>query len=116
MIVVHGLLQRGRGIHLFLQSRDPTSGFEPINPQAQLRPHQPVQCRKRLVIDHRGDTDDQRVIVLIRNRDCTESAGLSTQQHGHAGALIASERRFLMVRLDGQMLTPESIDWSIEWE
>jgi hypothetical protein len=116
MIVVHGLLQRGRGIDPILQSRDPTGGFELINPQAQLRPHQPIQRRKRLVIDHRGDTDDQRFIVLIRYRDCAESSGLSTQQHGDAGALIASERRFLMVRLHGQMVTPASIDPCIEWE
>ena len=99
-----------------LQLRDTTGGFEPINPQAQLRPHQPIQRRKRLVIDHRGDADDQRVIVLIRYRDCAESAGLSTQQHGDAGALIASKSRFLIVRLHGQMVTPESIDPGIEWE
>ena len=57
-----------------------------------------------------------QIIVLIHYRDCTESAGLSTQQHGDAGALVASERRFLMVRLHSQMVTPESIDPGIEWE
>ena len=97
-----------------LQSRDTTGSFEPINPQAQLRPHQPIQRGKRLVIDHRGDADDQRVIVLIRYRDCAEPPGLSTKQFGDAGAAISGERRVVMVRQHGQMVTPASIDPGIE--
>ena len=58
MIIVHGLLQCRLGIHPILQSRDPTGGLEPIYLQAQLRPHQPVQRGKRLVIDDRGHTND----------------------------------------------------------
>jgi hypothetical protein len=116
VIIVHCLLQRGRGIHSILQSRNPSGGFKPINPQAQLRPYQPVKRGKRLVIDYRGHTNDQRLTAFIRHRDRAQSPGLSTQQHGDAGALIVSERRFLMVRLHGQMVTPESIDPGIEWE
>ena len=97
-----------------LQSRDTTGGFEPINPQAQLRPDQPVKRRERLVIDYRRNTYDQRVIVLIRYGYCAEPPGLPTEQCGDAGAAIFGERRVVMVRLHGQMVTPASIDPGIE--
>jgi hypothetical protein len=99
MIILHGLLQRSRTIYSVLQSRDPSGGLEPIYPQAQLGPHQPVERRERLVIDDRGDTYDQRFAALIRYRDCAEPTGFSAEQCGDAGALIASEGRFLVVRL-----------------
>jgi hypothetical protein len=116
MIIAHGLLQWGWGIHPILQSRDPTGGLEPIYPQAQLSPHQPIERGKRLVIDDRRDTYDQRFTGLIGYRDCAESPGLSTEQCGNAGTLIGSERHVMVVRLHDQMVTPGPIDPGIEWE
>jgi hypothetical protein len=116
VIIVHCLLQRGRGIHSILQSRNPSGGFKPINPQAQLRPYQPVKCGKRLVIDYRGHTNDQRLTAFIRHRDRAQPPGLSTQQCGNARVLVGGEGLVVMVRLHEQMLTPGSIDPSIECE
>ena len=115
MIILHGLLQCLRGIHAILQSRDPTGSFEPINPQAQLRPHQPVQRGKRLFVDDRRHANDQRLPERIRHGDCTQTPRLSSEQGSDAGALISGNRRVVGIRLHGQMVTLAPIDLGIEW-
>ena len=110
VIIVHPLLQCGRGMHTALQARDPSGGFEAIDPKAQLCPYQPVQRGKRLFIDDRGDTYDQWVTALIRYRDCAEPAGLSAEQCGDAGTLISVKRRVVVVGLHDQMVTLAWID------
>ena len=115
VIIVHPLLQCGRGMHTALQARDPSGGFEAIDPKAQLRPDQPVQRGKRLFIYDRGDTYDQWVTALIRYRDCAEPAGLSAEQCGDAGTLIIGRRRVVVVGLHNQMVTLTLIDPGIEW-
>jgi hypothetical protein len=116
VIIVHCLLQRGRGIHSILQSRNPSGGFKPINPQAQLRPYQPVKRWERLAIHYRCHANHQRLTLLIRDGDRPQSPGLSTQQRGNARALVSGEGHVVMVSLHEQMLTPGSIDPGIECE